>query len=137
MPCLHILVIGHYAQITQIASCTPIQRETYDMDLRRFEEQAQKQLAARVASFDQHQSRSDSLGAIDVARNSGTRFDTQRIQAQTVPKAATLPYDSVSHWSYDSEDGSSRCRSSDLAPAIALALAPLVEHLCTCKDCRP
>jgi hypothetical protein len=46
----------------------PTQRETYDMDLRRFQEEAQKQFAAWRASFDQHQSRSDILGALDVAR---------------------------------------------------------------------
>ncbi|MGD0904693.1 MAG: hypothetical protein ABR924_17290 [Terracidiphilus sp.] len=46
----------------------PIQRETYDADLRRFQEQAQKQFAAWTASLDQHQSRTDILGALDAAR---------------------------------------------------------------------
>lgn len=46
----------------------PTQRETYDTDLRRFQEQARKQFAAWGASLDQHQSRTDILGALDAAR---------------------------------------------------------------------
>lgn len=46
----------------------PTERETYDADLRRFQEQAQKQFAAWTASLDQHQSRTDILGALDSAR---------------------------------------------------------------------
>jgi hypothetical protein len=46
----------------------PTQRETYDTDLRRFQEQARKQFAAWVASLDKHQSRTDILGALDAAR---------------------------------------------------------------------
>jgi hypothetical protein len=46
----------------------PTQRETYDADLRRFQEQARKQFAAWVASLDPHQSRTDILGALDAAR---------------------------------------------------------------------
>jgi hypothetical protein len=46
----------------------PTERETYDADLRRFQEQAQKQFAAWTASLDQHQSRTDILGALDAAR---------------------------------------------------------------------
>jgi len=40
----------------------PTRRETYDSDLRRFQEQALKQFAAWKASLDQHQSRTDILG---------------------------------------------------------------------------
>jgi hypothetical protein len=46
----------------------PTQRETYDTDLRRFQEQARKQFAAWVVSLDKHQSRTDILGALDAAR---------------------------------------------------------------------
>jgi hypothetical protein len=46
----------------------PTQRETYDTDLRRFQEQSKKQFAAWVASLDPHQSRTDILGALDAAR---------------------------------------------------------------------
>jgi hypothetical protein len=46
----------------------PTQREAYDADLHRFLEQAGKQFGAWVASLDQHQSRTDILGALDAAR---------------------------------------------------------------------
>ena len=46
----------------------PTERETYDTDLHRFREQARKQFAAWIASLDQHQSRTDILGALDAAR---------------------------------------------------------------------
>jgi hypothetical protein len=46
----------------------PTQRETYDTDLRRFQEQARTQFAAWEASLDPHQSRTDILGALDAAR---------------------------------------------------------------------
>ena len=46
----------------------PTQRETYDADLRRFREQAGKQIAAWVASLDPHETRTDILGTLDVVR---------------------------------------------------------------------
>jgi hypothetical protein len=46
----------------------PTERETYDTDLSRFHEQARKQLAAWASSLDPHQSRTDILGALDVAQ---------------------------------------------------------------------
>jgi hypothetical protein len=46
----------------------PTERETYDTDLRRFQEQSKKQFAAWVAALDPHQSRTDILGALDAAR---------------------------------------------------------------------
>jgi hypothetical protein len=46
----------------------PTERETYDTDLRRFQERARKQFAAWVASLDKHQSRTDILGALATAR---------------------------------------------------------------------
>jgi hypothetical protein len=46
----------------------PTRRETYDTDLHRFQELARKQFAAWTASLDQHQSRTDILGALDAAR---------------------------------------------------------------------
>jgi hypothetical protein len=46
----------------------PTQRETYDTDLRRFHEQARKQLATWTSSLDPRQSRTDIFGALDVAR---------------------------------------------------------------------
>jgi hypothetical protein len=46
----------------------PTQREVYDTDLHRFQAAAGKQFAAWVASLDQHQSRTDILGALDAAR---------------------------------------------------------------------
>jgi len=46
----------------------PTRRETYDADLRRFQDQARMQFAAWVASLDPHQSRTDILGALDAAR---------------------------------------------------------------------
>ncbi len=46
----------------------PVTRETYDTDLHRFQEHARKQFAAWVSSLDQHQSRTDILGALDTAR---------------------------------------------------------------------
>jgi hypothetical protein len=45
----------------------PTERETYDTDLRRFQEQAGKQFALWVASLDKHQSQTDILGALDAA----------------------------------------------------------------------
>jgi hypothetical protein len=46
----------------------PTRRETYDTDLRRFQDQARKQFVAWFSSLDPHQSRTDILGALDVAR---------------------------------------------------------------------
>jgi hypothetical protein len=46
----------------------PTQRETYDSDLRRFQEQSKKQFTAWVASLDKHQSRTDIFGTLDAAR---------------------------------------------------------------------
>jgi len=46
----------------------PTQRETYDTDQRRFQEQAQKQFATWMASLDKHQYRTDILGALDAAQ---------------------------------------------------------------------
>jgi hypothetical protein len=46
----------------------PNQRETYDTDLRRFEEKAREQFISWTASLNQHQSRTDILGALDAAR---------------------------------------------------------------------
>jgi hypothetical protein len=46
----------------------PTQRETYDTDLHRFQEQALKQFATWKASLNQDQSRTDILGALDAAR---------------------------------------------------------------------
>jgi len=46
----------------------PTQRETYDADLRRFHEQARKQLTAWASSLDPHEPRTDILGSLDVAR---------------------------------------------------------------------
>jgi hypothetical protein len=46
----------------------PTERETYDVDLRRFHVTAEKQFADWVASLDKHQSRTDILGALDAAR---------------------------------------------------------------------
>jgi hypothetical protein len=46
----------------------PTQRETYDTDLRRFQEQSKKQFTAWVATLDPHQPRTDILGALDAAR---------------------------------------------------------------------
>jgi len=46
----------------------PTQRETYDTDLHRFQEQSKKQFAAWAAALDPHQSRTDILGSLDAAR---------------------------------------------------------------------
>jgi hypothetical protein len=46
----------------------PTDRETYDTDLRRFQEQSQKQFAMWASSLDSHQTRTDILGALDAAR---------------------------------------------------------------------
>lgn len=46
----------------------PTRRESYDADLRRFQESAKKQFTAWAASLDPHQSRTDILGALDAAR---------------------------------------------------------------------
>jgi len=46
----------------------PIERETYDADLRRFQVTARKQFVAWSASLDPHQSRTDIFGALDAAR---------------------------------------------------------------------
>jgi hypothetical protein len=54
---------GHVLRLS-----APTRRETYDADLRRFHEQARKQFAEWTASYDQHQSRTDILGALDVAQ---------------------------------------------------------------------
>ena len=59
----------------------PTQRETYDTDLRRFHEQAQKQFTAWAASLDPHQSRTDILGALDAARQELALLP-QRMQPQ-------------------------------------------------------
>jgi len=50
----------------------PTEREAYDTDLHRFQEQAGKQFVAWVASLDTHQSRTDILGALDAARQEFT-----------------------------------------------------------------
>lgn len=54
---------GHILRLS-----APTRRETYDTDLRRFQELGRKQFAAWVASLDQHQFRTDILGALDAAR---------------------------------------------------------------------
>ncbi len=46
----------------------PTERETYDSDLRRFQERARKQFDSWKASLDPHQMRTDILGSLDVAR---------------------------------------------------------------------
>jgi hypothetical protein len=46
----------------------PTDREAYDADTRRLREQARKQFAGWVSLIDPHQSRSDILGALDMAR---------------------------------------------------------------------
>lgn len=46
----------------------PTEREAYDNDLRRFQADAKKQYAAWLASLDPHQTRTDILGTLDVAR---------------------------------------------------------------------
>jgi len=46
----------------------PTRRETYDADLRRFQEQSKKQFSAWAASLDPYQPRTDILGALDAAR---------------------------------------------------------------------
>jgi hypothetical protein len=46
----------------------PTGRETYDTDLRRFHEQALKQLTAWALSLDPHQSRTDIFGSLDAAQ---------------------------------------------------------------------
>jgi hypothetical protein len=46
----------------------PTQRETYDTDLRRFQEQSKKQFSAWAASLDPNQPRTDILGALAAAR---------------------------------------------------------------------
>jgi hypothetical protein len=46
----------------------PTVRETYDSDLRRFQEQARKQFAVWLASLDPHEMRTDILGTLDVVR---------------------------------------------------------------------
>jgi hypothetical protein len=46
----------------------PTEREPYDTDIRRFQTDAQKQFAAWAASLDPHQTRTDILGTLDVAR---------------------------------------------------------------------
>jgi hypothetical protein len=53
---------GHVLRLS-----APTQRETYDDDLRRFREQAQKQLVTWAASLEPYQSRTDILGALDAA----------------------------------------------------------------------
>jgi hypothetical protein len=54
---------GHILRLS-----APTQRETYDTDLRRFHEQARQQWIAWASSLDPHQSRTDILGALDVAQ---------------------------------------------------------------------
>jgi hypothetical protein len=56
----------------------PAVREPYDTDLRRFQSEAQEQFAAWAASVDLHQSRTDILGALDVARQ----------ELSTIPKGS-------------------------------------------------
>jgi hypothetical protein len=46
----------------------PTQREPYNTDLRRFQEQARKQFSVWAAALDPHQSHTDILGALDAAR---------------------------------------------------------------------
>jgi len=46
----------------------PTRRETYDADLRRFQEQSKKHFSAWAASLDPYQPRTDILGALDAAR---------------------------------------------------------------------
>ena len=55
----------------------PAERETYDADLHRFQERAQRQFASWTASLDQHQSRTDILGTLDVARQELKRLPSE------------------------------------------------------------
>jgi len=52
----------------------PSERQAYDNDLRRFQEDAKKQYAAWVASLDPHQTRTDILGTLDVAHQEFATF---------------------------------------------------------------
>lgn len=46
----------------------PTERQAYDNDLRQFQADAKKQYAAWLASLDLHQTRTDILGSLDIAR---------------------------------------------------------------------
>ncbi len=98
----------------------PTRRETYDADLRRFQEQARKQFAAWIASLDQHQSRTDILGALDAALQ----------ELATLPKESSRRLIVVSDFFED--DGTYRFVSAgSLAspvPALELATRLRVQH---------
>jgi hypothetical protein len=94
----------------------PTRRETYDTDLRRFQDQARKQFVAWVSSLDPHQSRTDILGALDVAR--------QEIAA--LPKESNRTFVVVSDFLED--DGTYRF-VSDGAMASPAHARQLAAHL--------
>lgn len=91
----------------------PTQRETYDADLRRFQEQAQKQFVVWSASLDQHQSRTDILGALDAARQ----------EVISLPKESNRRLIVVSDFLEDDGTYSFVSASSLESPALASQLA--------------
>jgi hypothetical protein len=91
----------------------PMQRETYDADLRRFQEQARKQFAAWSASLDQHQSRTDILGTLDAARQ----------ELASLPKESNRRLIVVSDFLEDDGTYSFISASSLESPSLARELA--------------
>ena len=91
----------------------PTERETYDADLRRFQEQAQKQFAAWTASFDRHQSRTDIFGALDAARQ----------ELASLPKESNRRLIVVSDFLEDDGTYSFISASSLESPSLASELA--------------
>jgi hypothetical protein len=91
----------------------PTERETYDADLRRFQEQAQKQFAAWTASFDRHQSRTDIFGALDAARQ----------ELASLPKESNRRLIVVSDFLEDDGTYSFISASSLESPSLASQLA--------------
>jgi hypothetical protein len=97
----------------------PIERETYDADLRRFQGEARKQFLAWTASLAQHQSRTDILGALDAARQ----------ELAVLPQDTTRRLIVVSDFLEDDDTYRFVTASSLANPARARELATLLREL--------
>jgi hypothetical protein len=112
---------GHILRLS-----APTERETYDADLRRFQEQARKQFAAWSASLDQHQSRTDILGTLDAARQ----------ELASLPKESNRRLIVVSDFLEDDGTYSFISASSLESPSLASELATQLheQHGFTLQD---
>jgi hypothetical protein len=107
----------------------PTERETYDTDMRRFQEQAQKQFTAWEVSLDKKQTHTDILGALDAARQ----------EFAVLPKNSNRKLIVVSDFIEDDGTYNFVSAASLASPARARQLATRLreEHIFTMQGVTP